>query len=119
MATELVTSQAKRSEEEGATLERWLRKRADEICGVSMAGMADLFDTVPAGPAWQSSSIPLDRLAGYAADGNNPTTRRREANSVVELFQRRSNERGEHGDLSPPVLRPIGMLMLVPAAFAT
>jgi hypothetical protein len=76
--------------------------------------MDDLFGSAPAVPVWQASERPLDRLAAYAADGKNPTGRRREAGVVVELYQRREKDRAERADLSAPSLRPIGLLMLVP-----
>ena len=60
----------------------------------------------------------LDRLAGFAADVNNLPNRRREAGSVVELFQQRGKEHAARSVMQPPALRPIGLLMLVPPAFA-
>jgi hypothetical protein len=57
---------------------------------------------------------PLDRLAAFAADADNPPARRREATSAVALFQRRAMERERRTALLPPRLRPIGMLLLVP-----
>ena len=37
-------------------------------------------------PSWKLLPLPLDRLAAFAADDNNPPARRREANSVVALY---------------------------------
>lgn len=118
IAAELTESQGGRFEDERRALGQWLRLRADQICGVSLPLINDLFGVEPSSPVWRSSNSPLERLASYAADGSNPITRRREANSAVELFRNRSNERDGCMRLSPPVLRPIGMLMLVPPAFA-
>jgi hypothetical protein len=59
-------------------------------------------------------SEPLDRLAAFAADADYPPARRREANSAVALFQRRREERDTRTALSQPLLRPVGMLLLVP-----
>jgi superfamily II DNA or RNA helicase len=99
---------------EAAELERWLRLRADGICGAFVARTADLFGMVPSCPDWQLLAEPLDRLAAFAADGANPSGRRREADSVVSLFQRRACERKARAPLSPPMLLLAGILMLVP-----
>jgi hypothetical protein len=103
------------TDSEASELERWLRLRADSICGAFVPRTADLFGAVPTGPDWQLLAAPLDRLAAYVADGGNPSGRRREADSVVSLFQRRASEREGRGPVSPPILIPAGMLMLVPS----
>jgi superfamily II DNA or RNA helicase len=105
-----------RAKREASDLQQWLRGRADDICGAFVPRTGDLFGAAAAGPEWLCLSAPLDRLAGFAADGNNPPARRREANSAVELFQRRGKERDGRTLLVPPVLRQVGMLMLVPQA---
>jgi hypothetical protein len=114
MAAEFAAAHRDASERETAELERWLRLRADDICGAFVPRTADLFGADPTCPDWQLLAEPLDRLAAFSADGGNPPGRRREADSVVALFRRRSKERGERGTLSPPTLLPAGMLMLVP-----
>jgi hypothetical protein len=76
--------------------------------------MGDLFGLEAVVPDWKSLRDPLDRLAAFAADADNPTARRREANSVVALFRRRVDEQIGRMALSPSRLRPIGMLLLVP-----
>jgi hypothetical protein len=101
---------------EADDLRDWLARRADDICGAFVPQTSDLFGAATDGPAWQSLSAPLDRLAAFTADANNSPARRREANSAVELFQRRSAEHAARAALPPPVLRLIGMLMLVPSA---
>ena len=63
--------------------------RADDICGAFVPPTGDLFGAAAHGPDWQSLSAPLDRLAAFTADADNSPARRREANSVIELFQRR------------------------------
>jgi hypothetical protein len=103
-----------RTDREAVDLGRWLRGRADAICGVFIPRTGDLFGAALPGADWQVSSEPIDRLAAFAADGDNPPNRRREANSAVELFQRRCTEHEGRATLSPPFLRLIGMLMLVP-----
>jgi hypothetical protein len=114
MATEFAAMQGHAAEREAADLQRWLRLRADDICGAYAPRTPDLFGLAPTLPGWKSLPAPLDRLAAFAADTDNPPARRREANSAVSLFQRRREERETRTSLSPPRLRPIGMLLLVP-----
>jgi len=103
-----------RADREAVDLARWLCGRADHICGAFVPRTGDLFGAGSPGADWQMLSEPIDRLAAFAADGGNPPARRREANSAVELFQRRCTECEGRTTLSPPFLRLIGMLMLVP-----
>jgi superfamily II DNA or RNA helicase len=117
MAVEIAATRRGATDREAAELERWLRLRADDICGAFVLRTADLFGAVPAGQDWQLLGEPLDRLAAFAADGGNLSARRREADSVVSLFLRRAREREGRGALSPPMLLPAGMLMLVPPGF--
>jgi hypothetical protein len=114
VAAEFVAAQRRAAEREAMDLQRWLRLRADDICGVHTPRTADLFGLAPDLPGWKSLTAPLDRLAAFAADADNPPARRREANSAVALFQRRGEERERRLALSPPRLRPVGMLLLVP-----
>jgi len=93
----------------------WLQDRANSVCGAFAPRTGSLFGDMPCDPSWQLLSAPLDRLAGYAGDGNNLPARRREASSVVELFQRRDRENTLRAELSTPTVRQIGMLMLVPS----
>jgi hypothetical protein len=97
---------------EAGELQDWLRRRADDICGAFVPQTGDLFGVAKDGPAWRLLSAPLERLAAFTGDADISSARRREANSAIELFQRRS---GEGAALSPPVLSLIGMLMLVPS----
>jgi hypothetical protein len=114
VAVEFASTQRHAAEREAADLERWLRIRADDVCGAHMPQTADLFGVASDLPAWKSLSAPLDRLAAFAADPDNPPARRREANSAVALFRRRVEERERRLALSSPRLRPVGMLLLVP-----
>lgn len=114
MAAEFAETRRDRAVREIADLQRWLRLRADDICGAHVPRTADLFGLAPILPGWKSLSAPLDRLAAFAADADNPPARRREANSAVALFQRRGEERKSNTALPSPRLRPIGMLLLVP-----
>ena len=116
-AAALAGAQRDCAEREVADLQRWLRLRADDICGEHLALTPDLFGEGPVLPGWKTLLAPVDRLAAFATDADNAPARRREANSVVALFQRRGQERERRTALSPPRLRPIGMLLLVPDGF--
>ncbi len=113
------TEHQQRTQRETNDQRQWLRGRADDICGAFVPRTGDLFGAVTPGQDWLSLSGPLDRLSAFASDGSNPPTQRREANSAVELFQRRDTERNTNALSSPATLRLSGMLMLVPPAFAT
>jgi hypothetical protein len=104
-----------RSQREASDLQDWLCRRVNDICGAFEPQTGDLFGAAPHGPAWHLLPLPLDRLAVFAADNSNTPARRREANSIVELYRRRIAEQAARAALSP-VLHPIGMLMLVPPA---
>ncbi len=101
-------------ERETEQLQAWLRWRAEDMCGKFVPRTADLFGDAPSGPDWQQHAAPLDRLAGVAADPNRSAALRREAVGVVALYQRHDEDLAAYGCLSPPVLSPLGMLMLVP-----
>ncbi|HEY8290434.1 MAG TPA: hypothetical protein VIG49_14270, partial [Acetobacteraceae bacterium] len=105
-------AQAKR---EASQMDRWLRTRADAICGPRLIPTGDLFGANPSGPAWRTLAAPLDRLAAFASDAVAPSDRRRSAAHAVGLFQRRISERAERLSLTTAGPRPVGMLMLVPA----
>jgi hypothetical protein len=102
-----------KAEREAGDLEDWLRRRADDICGAFVPQTGDLFGATNVGAGWRLLSAPIERLAAFTSDADNPPARRREANSAVELFRRLTVARAA---LSPPVLSLIGMLMLVPSA---
>ncbi len=112
----ITTEHQRRMEREASDLQHWLCGRANDITGAFMPPMGDLFGATAPGPDWLSLAAPVDRLAGFAADANNPPDRRREANSAVALFQRRGQDLGAQALFPAPVLRQIGMLMLVPPA---
>ncbi len=106
-----------KGQREASDLQDWLGRRATDVCGAFEPQTGDLFGAAAArGPAWHLLPSPLDRLAVFAADDSNTPARRREANSIVEIYQRRITEQAARARLSPPVLRQIGMLMLVPPA---
>jgi hypothetical protein len=111
-AVRFTADHQRKAERESGDLQDWLRRRADDICGAFVPQTGDLFGQTKVGPDWGLLSAPLERLAAFTADADISQARRREANSAVELFQRRNVERAA---LLPPVLSLIGMLMLVPS----
>ncbi|HXT79435.1 MAG TPA: helicase-related protein [Acetobacteraceae bacterium] len=105
------------ADRDAAEMEQWLRLQADTLSGPALPVTDDLFGASPAGPAWRTLPMPLDRLAAFATDPANNPDRRRSASHAVALFHRRTSERKDRLTLASPVLRPIGMLMLLPDAF--
>lgn len=101
-------------ERDAEQAQAWLRCRADELCGLFSPRAADLFDDTQSGVEWQRRAEPFDRLTALVADADSSPSLRREAGSVVALYQRRGDEHAARGCLLPPVLIPLGMLMLVP-----
>jgi ERCC4-related helicase len=114
VAADFAASQCGRVEHDAADLQLWLRLRADDVCGTHVREVPDLFGFSPALPGWKSLPTSLERLAAFVADADNPPARRREASSVVALFQRRRSEGQARAVFLEPRLRPIGMLLLLP-----
>jgi superfamily II DNA or RNA helicase len=94
-----------------ATLDAWLARRADEICGAPMRRTADLFDGGPGEDDWRFAGDPARRLAAFAADASVPVKPRREAADILARLPRLGTE-----PLPKPTIRALGWLMLVPAA---
>ena len=109
LADAFAAAHRRRMQSEAEALQRWLRARADDLCGVAEPCVPDLFGAAPAGPAWRTSLPPLERLAGFAHDANNPAERRREANSVVVLFRARDADGAERAALSSRGPAPAGI----------
>ncbi|HEY1936015.1 MAG TPA: helicase-related protein [Acetobacteraceae bacterium] len=101
-------------ERESGNVRRWLSNRANGVCGTRIAQVEDLFGAPVIGPRWQLLDDPIERLTAFAVDPDNTPARRREASSAIELFKRRSKESIERLAFAPPVLRPLGLLMLLP-----
>lgn len=112
MAARFATQLQQHCEREGAELQAWLHLRARDICGPYTPRTDDLFGALPPGPDWQYLAAPLDRLTGFAADAANSPEQRRSATAAIELFTQRSTDVSARANLLPPVLRPIGMLLL-------
>jgi ERCC4-related helicase len=112
LAEASAAQQGRRMRRAEAELRHWLDVRAREICGAFRPPTGDLFGASPSGPSWRWLGDPVERLAAFVADGSNAPARRREANSVIELFQQRAKE-GDDAAMSPALHR-LGMLMLIP-----
>jgi superfamily II DNA or RNA helicase len=97
--------------EESMRMQRWLRVKADLLCGTFVAPTGDLFGETVSGSIWRRQQDPTTRLVSFATDRDMPVPKRREANEALETFRamRRTDARP-----GPIVSRPIGMLMLVP-----
>jgi superfamily II DNA or RNA helicase len=95
----------------------WVRVRADDLCPRTPPTMMGLFDAAApaAQPAWMTSTVPTERLAGFATDGRYPARARAEAEGVLRLYQRRHRELDRRRHLRPAELVSLGMLLLVPA----
>ena len=99
-------------QEEAGRARRWLRMRADLLCGAFVSRTGDLFGGHAPGPVWRHEEDPLTRLILFAADPETPGPKRRDANETVETFHQINPSEAAPG---PVASRQIGMLMLVPA----
>jgi superfamily II DNA or RNA helicase len=114
IATAFTAHRAATLSREEARLAGWLRVRADALCGAAIPVTADLFGSPSVQPAWRTDAPPADRLAAYAAEPAHPAPRRREANFALEHAAERLRALRQQAVLAAPILRPIGLLMLVP-----
>ena len=92
-------------------LRQWLAVRATELCGAVVHVTDDLFDTAKSAHDWRCCPLPQDRLAGFAAALSMPAEQRREAADVLGRFRRMTKP---PPPLPQPVVRMLGLLMLVP-----
>ena len=91
--------------------QRWLRVKADLLCGTFAPPMEDLFGASKPVPLWRSQEEPKIRLISLATDPETSDHRRRAAGDALETFQKMEALGVTPG---PIMSRPIGMLMLVP-----
>lgn len=100
-------------------LDRWLVVRADGLCGPRYLGtqlkLLEEDGSPEELPAWRMAEQPTERLAGFSTDRTNSITKRREAEGVLKLYKKRCEDLDRRSRLEPPDVRPLGMLMLVPA----
>lgn len=100
-------------------LTRWLRGRAEQLCGRAELQTGELFgsnapEARPDPGAWRALASPRERLAGFAKDPAQLLARRREAEGVLRLEGARAQDLARRGSLAPPAVTPLGLLLLVP-----
>lgn len=119
LAQEFATTHAQDVKLERDELQAWLRDRALVLCGEPQAQAALPLQAAGAPvepvPAWKLAAPPEERLSRFAHDEGNPRARRQEARNILELYKRRSEALAARANLDPPEVRPLGMLMLLPA----
>lgn len=102
---------------------RWLQQRTEEILGHELvaAPKQDLLfggdsksTTVPGGTSHLVSDGPMARLVSFASDATQPPAKRSEAEGVLRIFRKRSEEIEGRLDLREPEILPLGVLMLIP-----
>jgi superfamily II DNA or RNA helicase len=122
-ATRFIANRQSALQREAANQQQWLQRRAEEITGAS-APPAErerlLFDTAeppPAStPAWHATADPVQRLAAFHGDRDQPAAKRAEAEGVLRIHQQRMERLGRLTELRQPEIIPLGMLMLLPEA---
>ncbi|MFY0576334.1 hypothetical protein ACN28S_19990 [Cystobacter fuscus] len=84
-------------------LEQWLRARTEALCGSRRAVQAQLFEQTGGQDLerWRMMENDTERLAAFATDAGQPIRARREAEGVLELYRRRTNELDRRGQLTP------------------
>jgi ERCC4-related helicase len=103
-------------------LDAWLASRATALTGTTGAQFVqqDLGITETAsGPGataatWMRLTNPAERLAAFSADGTQPRSARTEAETVLRLHRKRSDDLTARLDFRAPEVIPLGVLMLVP-----
>ncbi len=114
LQSEFATRDRRRLRTEATAQERWLTLRADELCGAARPDMKNLFGDAPACPAWKLPSPPLERLAAFVVDADNPPPHRRAAASAVSLYRRLQDDLATRATTSSAQVSRLGLLMLVP-----
>lgn len=94
----------------------WVRARADDLCPRTPPTTMGLFDAAAPAPqpAWMTSTVPTERLAGFATDARYPARARAEAEGVLRLYQRRQRDLERRRHVRSAEVVPLGMLLLVP-----
>ncbi len=115
LADEFVASHRADVSRERRDLDDWLRGRTVELCGPVVRATGELFADASSQPSWKTLENPKARLAAFATDRANPVARRREAEGVLSLHDKRSKDLERLGAIDRIDVAPIGLLMLVPA----
>jgi hypothetical protein len=108
----VITQLERRAAARSERIRRWLETRANDLCGEFIPPIADLFGASEFGPKLRQETDAMARLTLLATHPETPSSKRREANDVVDLA--RTLERRDALDISV-TSRLIGLLMLLPA----
>jgi superfamily II DNA or RNA helicase len=100
----------------------WFEARSREIIGdrgqlavqIDFLARRSANATQPATANWAGISDPLERLAGFASDGQQPISLRHEAQTLLTLLKKRREDLDAREALREPTVTTLGMLMLVP-----
>lgn len=104
------------------SLDAWLRGRTEETTGAPSSAIqpglfaeaASTLPSVPATGAWVRLVDPVQRLAAFAVAMGLSVKARREAESVLRIYEERKADLDRRGRLSTPTVELLGMLLLVP-----
>jgi hypothetical protein len=100
----------------------WFEARSREIIGdrgqlavqIDFLARRSANATQPATANWAGISDPLERLAGFASDGQQPISLRHEAQTLLTLLKKRREDLDAREALRESTVTTLGMLMLVP-----
>ncbi len=101
--------------QEQRELSVWLAERVRDVCGERNAQLSLTVPNLEL-PVWQTATDPAERLASFKADSTQPQNRRREADGVLQLYRKRSEQTARRGQLDSLPLMTIGLLMVVSEA---
>jgi ERCC4-related helicase len=104
-------------EAERLNIDSWLRQRSRQICGEPRRAVQGLLfertETEAEAP-WARLDDGLERLTTFALDRRAPIQLRSEAETVVRLYRHRIELVARRRDVSPQIVAPLGLLLLVP-----
>jgi hypothetical protein len=105
---------------EEADLDRWLRARAEDLCGAEFdpqLGLGFGSGTEPGPrpddvPTWRISGDPSARLGSFKADSSQTPARRQEADGVLQIYQTRVERLNRRRRLEQSAPATIGLLLI-------
>ena len=118
-AAEFTAHRRREIEGESNRQQEWVKLRAEEIIG----DRAPILQTEMFGeqkikpleiPNWAMINNPVDRLAAFAQDRNQPSHLRHEANGVLVLFKKRKEVLDAQQRFREPETVPIGLMLVMP-----
>jgi len=101
---------------ERRAIDQWLRDRCDDLCGplAPMVQREIFAGGKTTAPAWKTLTNPTERVASLASDASVGSRVRAEANTVIDLYQKRVKALEARARLEVAPVDVIGLLMLVP-----